>query len=123
MMIIRRFVITFKACSITELMRIGRVIGKVVMNTQDRAFKAARWVIISPVDAADLATACTTPPPLGKQPSIVAFDKLGVGEDDIVGFVEGAEATAPFDQPTPIDAITVALFDQIQYRPYRGKTA
>ncbi len=35
-----------------------------------------------------------------------------------MGFVEGAEATAPFDDPTPIDAITVAIFDTIEHVPY-----
>ncbi|MBK1825838.1 EutN/CcmL family microcompartment protein [Haloferula rosea] len=104
-------------------MRIGQVIGKVVMSQQDPAFKAARWLVISPVDSADLSTACKKTPPLGKQPSIIAYDQLGAGMNDVVGFVEGAEATAPFDKPTPIDAITVALFDQIHYSPYPGKTA
>lgn len=104
-------------------MRIGQVIGKVVMSQQDPAFKAARWLVISPVDSDHLATACTKTPPLGKQPSLIAYDQLGAGINDIVGFVEGAEATAPFRNPTPIDAITVALFDQIHYRPYSGKTA
>ena len=104
-------------------MRIGQVIGKVVMNTQDAAFKAARWLVVSPVDAKDFNTACDQAPKPGKQPSLIVYDQLGAGENDIVGFVEGAEATAPFDQPTPIDAITVALFDQIQYRPYPGTNA
>ena len=31
--------------------------------------------------------------------------------------VEGAEATAPFDFPIPIDAITVAIFDSLSYQP------
>lgn len=104
-------------------MRVGQVIGKVVMSQQDPAFKAARWLVISPVDSADLSTACSKAPALGKQPSLVVYDAIGAGLHDIVGFVEGAEATAPFDNPTPIDAITVALFDQIQYSPYPGKTA
>ena len=28
-----------------------------------------------------------------------------------------AEATAPFDFPIPIDAITVAIFDSLSYQP------
>ena len=42
---------------------------------------------------------------------------LGAGEGDIVGIVEGAEATAPFDFPIPIDAITVAIFETLSYTP------
>jgi len=49
---------------------------------------------------------------------LVVYDDLGAGEADIVGFVEGAEATAPFESPTPIDAITVAIFDWIEHHPY-----
>ena len=48
----------------------------------------------------------------------MVYDNLGAGEADIVGFVEGSEATAPFDGPTPLDAITVAIFDQIDHHPY-----
>ena len=51
-------------------------------------------------------------------PSLVVYDDLGAGETDIVGFVEGAEATAPFEGPTPVDAITVAIFDEIDHHPY-----
>lgn len=101
-------------------MRIGHVIGKATMNRQDAAFKAARWLVVSPVDGAHFNTACATPPPLSKAPSLIVYDQLGAGLHDIVGFVEGAEATAPFDQPTPVDAITVAIFDQIHHRPYAG---
>ena len=34
-----------------------------------------------------------------------------------MGFVEGAEATAPFAAPTPLDAITAAIFDQVDHQP------
>lgn len=99
-------------------MRIGQVIGKVIMNRQEAAFKGARWLVINPLEAEQLNTACDVEPGLTKQPSLVVYDKLGAGETDIVGFVEGAEATAPFEQPTPIDAITVAIFDSIHHEPY-----
>ena len=101
-------------------MRIGQVIGKTTMSRQDPAFKGARWLMVNPVDAAHFNTACETPPPLSKMSTLVVYDQLGAGENDIVGFVEGAEATAPFDIPTPIDAITVAIFDQIHHTPYAG---
>lgn len=100
-------------------MRIGQVIGKVVMSEQEAAFKAARWLIVHPLEAAQFNRACQkAPTSLTKQSTVVVYDNLGAGQDDIVGFVEGAEATAPFDDPTPIDAITVAIFDTIHYEPY-----
>lgn len=99
-------------------MRIGQVIGKVVMGQQDAAFKGARWLLINPLDAGQFNTACAEPPALTGHFTTLVYDQLGAGERDIVGFVEGAEATAPFDDPTPIDAITVAIFDTLHYVPH-----
>ncbi len=99
-------------------MRIGQVIGTVTMNQQEAAFKGARWLVVNPLVAEQLNTACDVEPGLTRIPSVVIYDKLGAGENDIVGFVEGAEATAPFDEPTPIDAISVAIFDSIDHVPY-----
>ena len=100
-------------------MRIGQVIGRVVMSEQDAAFKGARWLLVHPLDASQFNTACAkAPTKFQKESTAVVFDNLGAGENDIVGFVEGAEATAPFDDPTPIDAITVAIFDTIHYEPH-----
>jgi microcompartment protein CcmK/EutM len=41
----------------------------------------------------------------------VVYDNLGAGNGDAVLYVEGTEATQPFDFPIPLDAITVALLD------------
>lgn len=98
-------------------MKVAQVIGRVTLSLQDPAFKGGRWVICSPVDVEHFNSACTTPPPVSKQFSLVAYDALGAGEGDIVGVVEGAEATAPFDHDIPIDAITVAVFDTLHYQP------
>lgn len=98
-------------------MRIAQVIGRVTLSIHDPACAAGRWLIVSPLETKDLNTACDSPPPISAQPSLVVLDSLGAGEGDIVGIVEGAEATAPFPHPIPIDAITVALFDRIHYTP------
>jgi len=96
-------------------MRIGHVIGKVTMNVQEEAFKGGRWLVINPVDTDQLNTCIDRQPTLTKQPSLIIYDNIGAGEGDIVGFVEGAEATAPFAGPTPIDAISLAIFDTLHY--------
>jgi microcompartment protein CcmK/EutM len=98
-------------------MRLAQIIGRVTLSVQDPALKAGRWLVASPLDTAQLNTACETPPPVSAQSSLVTYDNLGAGEGDIVGIVEGAEATAPFDHPIPIDAITVAIFDSISHQP------
>ncbi len=98
-------------------MKIGHVIGKVTMHSQEDAFRGGRWLVVNPVDTPQINTCITTPPTLTSQPSIVVFDSIGAGEGDIIGYVEGAEATAPFEHPMPIDAISLAIFDTLNYVP------
>jgi len=73
--------------------------------------------MVNPLDAGQFNDACLTAPLLSAQSSLVVYDNMGAGDGDIVGIVEGAEATAPFDFPIPIDAITVAIFDSLSYEP------
>jgi microcompartment protein CcmK/EutM len=98
-------------------MRIAQVIGRVTLSLQDPSYKGGRWLMVNPLDAAQFNGACATPPALSPQFSLIAYDNIGAGDGDIVGIVEGAEATAPFDFPIPIDAITVAIFDSLTYQP------
>jgi ethanolamine utilization protein EutN len=55
--------------------------------------------------------------PLAPGSSLVMYDQLGAGVGHVVGFTEGAEATAPFPEPTPVDAYCAAIIDQIFYQP------
>ena len=96
-------------------MRIGHVIGKINIHTNEPSFVGARWLMVNPVDTGDLNTCINNAPAITKQPTIVVYDNIGAGEGDIIGFVEGAEATAPFEDPIPIDAICLAIFDTLKY--------
>jgi carbon dioxide concentrating mechanism protein CcmL len=98
-------------------MRVSQVIGKVTLSQSDPGLAAGRFLLVSPVASAGLNGACAAPPPLSPEASLVAWDAVGAGLGDIVGVVEGAEATAPFDRPVPIDAMAIALFEQIHYHP------
>lgn len=98
-------------------MRVCQIIGRVTLSVQDPAFTGGRWFLCNPVAAADINSACDRAPALSSDSTLVAYDNLGAREGDIVGVVEGAEATAPFDHPIPIDAITVAIFDSLFYQP------
>ena len=98
-------------------MRLAQVIGRLTLSVQDPSYRGGRWLLLSPLAASQLTDACHTPPALSPSPSLVAWDDLGAHQGDIVGVVEGAEATAPFDFPIPIDAITVAIFESIHYQP------
>lgn len=97
-------------------MRVAQVIGRVTLNVQDPAFTGGRWLLCNPVAVQDFNTACQKAPPLTGENTLVTYDNLGAGEGDIVGVVEGAEATAPFDHDIPIDAITVAIFESLTYQ-------
>jgi carbon dioxide concentrating mechanism protein CcmL len=100
-------------------MRLGHVIGKVTLSQQDPAYKGGRFLLVQPLDKAKYQGAEMTP--LAKGLSLVVYDNLGAGQGHIIGFTEGAEATAPFDNPTPVDAFNAALIDQIFYNPPAAK--
>ena len=87
-------------------MRIGHVIGRVTLNQQDPGLRGGRFLLVNPIDTAQLNSACAKAPPLSSQPSIVVYDNIGAGPGDIIGFVEGGEATAAFDFPIPIEPVS-----------------
>lgn len=47
----------------------------------------------------------------------VVYDNLGAGDGDVILYVEGTEATQPFEFPIPLDAINVALLDTYRFEP------
>lgn len=98
-------------------MRLGTVIGRVTLSKTVAPLEGARWLIVSPFTKEHFQQGTEQPAGLSKDPSLVVYDNIGGGRGDTIGFVEGAEATAPFDQPTPIDAINAALVDYIFYQP------
>ncbi|MGD1086219.1 MAG: EutN/CcmL family microcompartment protein [Verrucomicrobiota bacterium] len=77
----------------------------------------ARWLIVSPFTREHYQQGRLTPPGMSKDPSLVVYDDLGGGVGQTIGFIEGREASSPFEQPTPIDAINAALVDEISYHP------
>jgi microcompartment protein CcmK/EutM len=95
-------------------MKPGRVIGKVTMSHAAPQFAGARWLVIGPMGPDELS---------GKNPdgvcdgwTPVVYDNLGAGLGDPILYVEGAEATQPFDYPIPLDAINVALLDTYMFK-------
>jgi len=92
-------------------MRLGQVIGRVTHSRQDPAYTGGRFLVVQPLSREQFGGGPLLP--LAKIPSLVVYDNLGAGTGSIVGFVEGAEATAPFDNPTPVDAITAAIVDAV----------
>ena len=96
-------------------MRLGHVIGRVTLSRQDPAFAGARFLVVQPLSREQFGGAPLVP--LAKGNSGVVYDNLGAGVGHIIGFTEGAEATAPFKDPTPVDAFSAAIVDAIHYAP------
>jgi len=96
-------------------MRLGTVIGKVVMSHRDPSLCGGRFLLVQPLTREQYAG--VPPKSESKSNTVVVYDSLGADKGHIIGFIEGAEASAPFDQPTPIDAYNAALIEQIHYLP------
>ena len=94
-------------------MKPGRIIGTVTLSQAAPQFKGGRWLIVAPMEADQL----TNKSEYSTASTPVVYDKLGAGVGDPVLYVEGAEATQPFQERIPLDAITVALLDTYTYVP------
>lgn len=100
-------------------MRLGHVIGKVTLSHQDPAYKGGRFLLVQPCGREQLKGAPATP--LAKGLSLVVYDNLGAAQGHLIGFTEGAEATAPFENPTPVDAFNAAIVEEVFYNPPAAK--
>ena len=101
-------------------MKLGTVIGRVTLSRGVEALKGGRFLVVSPFSREQYAAGLDAPAGMGKDPSLVVYDDLGGGVGQVIGYVEGREAAQPFDAPTPVDAINVALVDEMFYRPWKG---
>jgi|ERR1044071_2580097 microcompartment protein CcmK/EutM len=100
-----------------KTMRLGSVIGRVTLSKTVPALVGARWLIVSPFTREHFQNGEQPLQGLSKDPSLVIYDDLGGGVGQTIGFIEGREAASPFAQPTPVDAISAALVDEIFYNP------
>lgn len=98
-------------------MKPGRIIGTVTLSQGAPQFRGARWLVVSPMGKDELIGKNAG---LSQQSTPVVYDKMGAGVGDEILYVEGAEATQPFQDPIPLDAISVALLDRYSYAPPPG---
>ncbi|MEI6463465.1 MAG: EutN/CcmL family microcompartment protein [Verrucomicrobiota bacterium] len=99
-------------------MRLGHVIGRVTLAQQDPAYKGGRFLLVQPFAREQFQGAPMTP--LAKGNSLVVYDNLGADLGHVIAFTEGAEAAAPFERPTPVDAYSAAIVDEFFYNPPQG---
>jgi len=97
-------------------MKLGRTIGRVVLSKRDANLAGGFLLVVAPLSKsqiADLGDASVS----RDQPNLVVYDTLGSRSGDVISYVEGAEATAPFGSPVPIDACSVGIVDSVNYKP------
>ncbi|MBN1515234.1 EutN/CcmL family microcompartment protein [Candidatus Sumerlaeota bacterium] len=98
-------------------MKLGRVIGRVTLNKAVPSLKGGRYVIVSPMSLKLMRESMDGDPHPEKMSnafSPVVYDAMGAWTGQIIGYVEGREAAAPFEERTPVDAINVAIMDRIE---------
>ena len=100
-------------------MKLGKVIGRVTLNAVARELEGARWLVVSPFTREFFQRGNETPEGMSKDSTLVVYDDIGGHVGQTIGYVEGREAAMPFDSPAPVDAINVALVDEVVYEPSR----
>lgn len=101
-------------------MKLGTVIGRVTLSRSVDSLKGGRFLIVSPFSREQFAAGLDAPAGMGKGFSLVVYDDLGANVQQVIGYEEGREAAQPFLQPTPVDAISTVLADEMFYSPWRG---
>ena len=96
-------------------MKFAKVIGRVVLSKKDSSLEGLRFIMATPMSKSQISGKDSTI--LSQQHNFILCDCLGAVEGDIVGYVDGAEATAAFDSPTPVDAYNVGIVESIKYSP------
>jgi carbon dioxide concentrating mechanism protein CcmL len=97
--------------------RLGVVIGRVTLHQVTPALRGGRWLVVSPFTRDHMQAGTSPPAGLGPDPTLVVYDDIGAGPGNTIGFVEGREAAVPLGVPAPIDALHVAMVDEILHTP------
>src|ERR1700761_2632199 len=101
-------------------MKLGNVIGRVTLSRGVDSLKGGRFLLVSPFGREQFAAGLKAPASMSKDHSLVVYDDLGADVRQVIGYEEGREAAQPFAQPTPVDAISAILVDEIFYSPWQG---
>lgn len=91
-------------------MKLAKVIGRVVLSRKDKALPNGFLAILSPLGRAEIRAGGAS---AGSGFCAVTFDPHGAAAGDTVAYVEGAEASAPFDSPAPVDAYCAGIVEKI----------
>jgi len=92
-------------------MRIGKVIGRLTLNSVYDTLVGGRFMIVAVQDRFALAGK-----PGKTSETVVVYDNLGASEGDVIAFTESREATMPFypEKRVPLDAYNAAILDEVK---------
>ena len=94
-------------------MRIARVIGKVVLNRRIPELVAGSLLVVRTHNRGTLAGRNE-----GNDETVVLYDCLSARDGDLIGLVEGREATAPFyPKKVPYDSYNACILDDVHFEP------
>ncbi len=94
-------------------MRIAKIVGKVTLVKQVQELPAGAYLIARPMNRGSLAGLNE-----GNEESEVVYDNLAAREGDLIGLVEGREATAPFwPQKVPFNAYNACILERVNFQP------
>jgi len=89
-------------------MRIGRVVGRVCLNSSYPTLVGGKFLIVEVQDRFSLGGG-------NRKTSeyLVCYDHLGAGEGEMIGVAESREACMPFypEKIVPLDAYCAAILD------------
>jgi ethanolamine utilization protein EutN len=91
-------------------MRVGRVVGRVWLNSAYETLVGGRFLIVAVQDRFSLAG---EPRKTGEY--LICYDHLGAGEGEMIAISESREACMPFypEKRVPLDAYNAAILDRI----------
>lgn len=94
-------------------MRIAKVIGKVVLSRKLDEVVPGNYLLVRTCNRGTLAGEND-----GNEETPVIYDSLAAREDDLVGMVEGREATAPFHpEKVPFECYNACILDTVYFDP------
>lgn len=94
-------------------MRLAKVIGKVTLNLKTPEILPGNYLLVRTCNRGTLAGRNA-----GNDETLVLFDDLSAREGDLVGLVEGAEATCPWrPRKVPYDACNACIIERVNFQP------
>ena len=95
------------------VMRLGIVVGRVVLSRSLPALQGTSLLLVEPVTAANLAARNGQ----GGGKTLVVADQLSPATGEMIGIVEGSEAANPYPAPTPVDAYCALIVNDFTFQP------